>query len=138
MESDNDTDDVEPSRKGAVVSEHDERPSVAGYRLGGALSFESRQRDGVEPRRRHVYVCELGHSTSVVFHAKAQAPLGWDCSMCPLSARLEGTGPTESEGRAARAGRSHWDRVRSRRTDAELEALLGEALEKFRNRGSAS
>jgi hypothetical protein len=81
----------------------------------------------------------LGHSTTVVFHADAEAPVGWDCSVCPAEAKHAELAGSNEKGRpAVRVGKTHWEQVQSRRTEEELETLLDEALTNYRKHGAAS
>lgn len=103
------------------------------------------------PRRPVIYLCTRGHAFSVMFAAGADAPDAWDCR-CGQPARREdapeGAGdgfrlpayPTAGAGRYERPrdGLSHRQFLAMRRTDAELEAALAEALDTLRQQREAS
>lgn len=121
---------MEPSSRGSAIR---------GRRIGGASGFESDSDKMVYAERRtHVYVCGLGHATSLVFHAEAVPPGIWTCSVCGVDAeherrKVDGlSGPVEPV-----ETKSHWDQLISRRTEAELEALLAEARSNYRRTGKA-
>lgn len=93
------------------------------------------------PRQSVTYVCASGHAFAVVFALGAEVPGAWDCR-CGGVARLEGT-PAGTGNRPRLpgygvVGNGRYDRacddtapraqLAKRRTDAELEALLAEAL----------
>lgn len=121
------------------MSERSAHPRVRGVRLGGPPSFGSDSRTAeFEPRKRHNYVCMLGHSTTVMFHADAPPPMDWDCSVCPSGAKHETLSTLDDAGRpVAKVGKTHLEQLRSRRTEEELEALLEEALSNYRKHGRA-
>jgi hypothetical protein len=74
--------------------------------------------------------CAIGHSTSPIFAASAEVPVTWDCHDCDRPAGLDPDNPPVS----ARTGpfKSHLAYVRDRRSDADAEAILAEALTKLR------
>lgn len=126
------------------MSERSTSLAVRGTRIGGANSFESASAEtALAPRRKHTYTCTFGHTTTLVFHAKAEAPPTWQCAVCPETARhesLAGTDPVTDVALGStvvKAPKTHWDQLRERRTEAELEALLAEALNNYRTTGKA-
>lgn len=121
------------------MSERGTTTTIRGARLGGAGSYEA-EREGAEyePRRRHTYTCGLGHVTTVVFHAEAEAPAEWECAVCPVPARHDEHHAATAEPATKRTvTKTHWEQLRSRRSEAELETLLAEALSNYRQYGKA-
>lgn len=106
--------------------------------MGGPVSFESeKDTTEYEPRARHAYHCGLGHVTVVTFHVSAVAPPEWDCAVCPSSARHEHQRDVVVEETGRPAPKTHYEQLLSRRTEAELEDLLRQALRNYRRTGKA-
>lgn len=87
---------------------------------------------------RHVtYQCPTGHALILPFHTSAAVPQVWECKVHRQDAPLVGRELLEGAG-AIIAGildaslrhnpKTHMERVRERRTEAELEAILAERL----------
>lgn len=119
--------------------------ALRGFRLT-SYSYE----DGADVRPiemvPHTYFCPLGHSLTLRFAADAEdIPETWDCPKCGRAAhadetsahrlRASGEGTGLSNPRSEAATKTHWDMLRERRTDAELDALLDERLEQLRTTG---
>lgn len=102
---------------------------IHGSRIGAGPSFESER--GVPAERVVVtFWCAEGHPTRPAFARTAVAPPTWDCHVCGLVA-----GPDRDDPPVAAAPapfRRHLTCVRQRRTDAEAEVILSEALAKLR------
>lgn len=83
------------------------------------------------------YVCPNGHERTLPFAATAEAiPAVWDCNRCSLTAELvdpHGREVAEPEPVREYEPRSHYQEVLSRRTTAELQALLDERLAVYRS-----
>lgn len=106
--------------------------------MGGPRSFEDeKSTTEYEPRTRHAYHCLLGHITTVVFHAEAVAPVEWDCSVCPAPARHEHQRDAVVEASGRPVPKTHYQQLLGRRTEAELEILLKQALRNLRKTGKA-
>lgn len=119
---------------------------VLGTRLGGAMSLETGDKTPAADTYLTVWVCPDGHEFTVPFSLDAVRPDSWDCKVCGAPAtdpRSDGTAVNpdtvtrmDIRGRATRPVKTHMDHVRERRTPAELEALLDEALRDLRTRVS--
>lgn len=84
------------------------------------------------PRIRISYWCGSGHETITVFARlpQMQIPPFWDCRRC--GQRASSTPALAGSGAAENAFKTHLDYVKERRTAAEGEELLSEALAKLR------
>jgi hypothetical protein len=85
------------------------------------------------------YFCAKGHVTSPSFaigdeQDSPEIPLEWDCPRCGLPAGLDADNPPEPL--RNEPYKTHLAYVKERRTDAEGEALLEEALSDLRARRS--
>jgi glyoxylase-like metal-dependent hydrolase (beta-lactamase superfamily II) len=92
------------------------------------------ERGEIAPRRRTSFWCERGHETRIVFAGDADVPELWDCPRCGLPA-----GPDEAMPPSAprtEPYKTHLAYVRERRSDADGDALLDEALSRLRARRS--
>jgi hypothetical protein len=74
--------------------------------------------------------CSDGHSTRPTFAASAVVPEIWDCHGCGQPAGLDQDNPPLSVPPAP--FKTHLAYVRERRSDADAERLLAEALSKLR------
>ena len=94
--------------------------------------------------RPETYLCPSNHQIRLNFAAEAdEIPEEWDCPRCGRPAHRDEVAarramaladlsvPTPSP-RTLAAGKTHWDMLVERRTEAELEALLQERLPVFR------
>ena len=92
------------------------RPSAASPRRAGRVPFW----------------CANGHETRPAFAEEAAVPETWDCPRCGLPAgRSEQAPPPAPRNEPYK---THLAYVRERRTDADGEAILEEALAKLRDR----
>jgi hypothetical protein len=85
------------------------------------------------PRIRISYWCNNGHETTPVFAQlpHVQIPDRWDCIRCGMPAsRTPGSGMAQPPGEPFK---SHLEYVKERRTNAEAEQLLHNALVKLRH-----
>jgi hypothetical protein len=90
------------------------------------------ERSEPAPRREVTYYCDSGHESVVRFAAEAAAPEMWDCPRCGQPAGLDRAHPP---GKArVEPYKSHLAYVKERRSDADGEAILAEALAKVRQR----
>ena len=92
----------------------------------GSKSYANGRDVTLSPRLQLDFDCPADHHFSVTFSAEASLPRLWDCPTCWAPA-------VRSDGVRAAAGphkpiRTHWDRLRERRSIAELEEILVERL----------
>ncbi|SDZ10527.1 RNA polymerase-binding protein [Micromonospora pattaloongensis] len=84
------------------------------------------------PRRPVSYWCGNGHHVEILLAADADAPAIWECPRCGKPA---GQDPNDPPGPARSAPyKSHLAYVKERRSEADGEALLAEALAALRQR----
>lgn len=123
---------------------------------GGRINTPENDNEKVAPAQTRTveYACPNGHTTQRTFSADpgTKVPLTWDCPRCRdtanlttegLAANLLATVPqppyrtTGAVHRPARPGawytEAHRDQVLTRRTPAELQALLDERLSQLRS-----
>ncbi|KRB66043.1 RNA polymerase-binding protein RbpA [Kitasatospora sp. NPDC086801] len=82
------------------------------------------------PRNRISFWCANKHETKPSFAAEAVIPDTWDCPRCGFPAgQDEHNPPAPSRNEPYK---THLAYVRERRTDADGEAILAEALAKLR------
>ncbi|GAA1383946.1 MULTISPECIES: RNA polymerase-binding protein RbpA [unclassified Kitasatospora] len=82
------------------------------------------------PRNRISFWCANKHETRPSFAAEAVIPETWDCPRCGFPAgQDEHNPPAPSRNEPYK---THLAYVRERRTDADGEAILAEALAKLR------
>jgi hypothetical protein len=74
--------------------------------------------------------CAGGHETRTFFAASAELPEVWDCHRCGRPAGLDQEHPPLAAPTAP--FKTHLAYVRERRSDADAEILLAEALAKLR------
>ncbi len=102
---------------------------IRGSRIGAGPKSESER--GVPAERVVVtYWCAEGHPTRPTFALTADTPRAWDCHVCGLVAGPDRENPPVAA--ALAPFRRHLSCVRQRRTDAEAEVILSEALAKLR------
>ncbi|WP_226346176.1 RNA polymerase-binding protein RbpA [Agilicoccus flavus] len=106
---------------------------IRGSRVGAGPLGEA-ERGTTAPRVVVAYWCERGHRTAVAFADEqgVEHPPVWDCTRCGLPAGPDRDAPPE----AARTEpyKTHFAYVQERRSPAEGEQLLGEALAALRAR----
>ncbi|OXM44134.1 RNA polymerase-binding protein RbpA [Amycolatopsis alba] len=112
------------------------RTVLRGYRWGGA-SVESDQ--GVEPAARLTarFACSRGHVFTVPFAADAEPPPHWSCRQHGLEdcARIPELADDSTGDLGIKPRRTHLDMLHERRSAADLETLLAEALTAIRRQG---
>jgi hypothetical protein len=89
-----------------------------------------RERGELVERTQVSYFCARGHRTGPSFAFEAVIPDVWDCPRCGLPAGRDQENPPAAS--AATPYKTHLAYVRERRTDADAEVLLNEALAKIR------
>ncbi|MFC3987955.1 RNA polymerase-binding protein RbpA, partial [Actinoplanes siamensis] len=105
--------------------------AIRGSRVGSS-PMRPDERTEPAPRRQVSYFCAAGHDSRIWFAADAAAPETWDCPRCGQPAGLDQEQPP---GRLrAEPYKSHLAYVKERRSDADGEAILAEALAKLRQR----
>lgn len=102
---------------------------IRGKRIGAGPVGET-ERGGPAARVLVSFWCEAGHLTRPCFSQTAEVPLVWECSGCGLPAGRDRDNPPEQV--AAAPYKTHLDYLRERRSDAEAEILLAEALARLR------
>ncbi|ACU76292.1 electron transport protein [Catenulispora acidiphila DSM 44928] len=105
------------------------RTGIRGSRIGAGPRGENER--GLSVARIAVtFWCAIGHSTSPVFAATAEVPVTWDCHDCNRPAGRDPENPPALIPTAP--FKSHLAYVRERRSDADAEAILSEALTRLR------
>jgi hypothetical protein len=74
--------------------------------------------------------CSNGHETRPSFAVDADIPPTWDCPRCGLPANTDEKNPPPAK--RTEPYKTHLAYVKERRSDADGEALLDEALAKLR------
>lgn len=103
--------------------------AIRGSRVGAGPMGEA-ERGDTAPRHRIVFWCAKGHETVPSFAAEAQIPETWDCPRCGWPAGRDQENPPSPP--RTEPYKTHLAYVRERRTDADGEAILAEALAKLR------
>lgn len=107
--------------------------AIRGSRVGAGPMGEA-ERGESAPREVFSYYCAKGHVTSPAFAITEdrEIPVEWDCPKCGLPAGLDPENPPEPL--RNEPYKTHLAYVKERRTPAEGEELLAEALEALRAR----
>jgi hypothetical protein len=84
------------------------------------------------PRRRISYWCANAHESRPSFADDADIPDTWDCPRCGLPAGQDRETPPSAP--KNEPYKTHLAYVKERRSDADGEAILAEALAKLRGR----
>jgi hypothetical protein len=82
------------------------------------------------PRRRVPYWCANGHESTPSFALDAELPEFWDCPRCGLPAGQNEQAPPAAP--RTEPYKTHLAYVKERRSDADGQAILEEALKKLR------
>jgi len=90
------------------------------------------ERGDTAPRNRVVFYCANAHETKPSFAAEAVVPENWDCPRCGLPAGLDKANPPSAS--RVEPYKTHLAYVKERRSDADGEAILNEALAKIRDK----
>ena len=88
------------------------------------------ERGDAAPRHRVTFYCANGHETRPSFATEAAVPDSWDCPRCGLPAGRDKDNPPAAP--KAEPYKTHLAYVKERRSDADGEAILNEALAKLR------
>jgi hypothetical protein len=82
------------------------------------------------PRRRISYWCANAHESRPSFADEADIPDTWDCPRCGMPAGQDREAPPSAP--KNEPYKTHLAYVKERRSDADGEAILAEALAKLR------
>jgi hypothetical protein len=105
--------------------------AIRGTRVGAGPMGEA-ERGESAPRRRIAFYCANGHVTRPSFAAEAVEPDSWDCPRCGLPAGKDSDHPPAAP--RNEPYKTHLAYVRERRSDADGDAILDEALAKLRDK----
>ncbi|MDH6113326.1 hypothetical protein P3T36_001790 [Kitasatospora sp. MAP12-15] len=103
--------------------------AIRGSRVGAGPMGEA-ERGESAPRNRISFWCANKHETRPSFAAEAVIPDTWDCPRCGFPAGQDEENPPAPS--RNEPYKTHLAYVRERRTDADGEAILAEALAKLR------
>jgi hypothetical protein len=108
--------------------------AIRGSRVGAGPMGEAERGDAA-PRFWISYFCSNGHETRPSFaeDGTVTAPEFWDCPRCGLPAGQDPEAPPAPP--RNEPYKTHLAYVRERRTIADGEAILAEALDKLRTTG---
>lgn len=104
---------------------------IRGSRIGAGPTGEPERGVGVD-MVAVTFWCGGGHRTPINFAAEAVVPEVWDCRDCGFPAGLDADNPPPTV--VIAPFKTHFAYVRDRRSDADGEVLLAEALAKLRGR----
>lgn len=105
--------------------------AIRGSRVGAGPMGE-RERGESAPRQYVSFFCANGHETRPAFALDAVIPDHWDCKRCGYPAGREETAPPAAP--RTEPYKTHLAYVKERRSDADGDALLEEALARLRAR----
>jgi hypothetical protein len=110
--------------------------SMRGMRLG-SQSLESDVGIELSARQLVSFRCPNQHQFNLVFAENVELPELWQCQQCQaLATRMIDGEILVREQEEEDGVRSHYDMVKERRTEEELEELLQEMLTSMRRRRS--
>ena len=109
--------------------------AIRGTRVGSGQMGES-ERGESAARTVISFWCSNGHETRPSFAVDAEIPSSWDCPRCGLPANTDEKNPPPAK--RTEPYKTHLAYVKERRSDADGEALLDEALAKLRARRGES
>jgi len=102
--------------------------AIRGSRVGAGPMGEAERGDAA-PRHRVAFYCANGHETRPSFATEAAVPVEWDCPRCGLPAGQDKDNPPAAP--KIEPYKTHLAYVKERRSDADGEAILNEALAKL-------
>ena len=88
------------------------------------------ERGDSAPRHRVTFYCANGHETRPSFATEAAVPAEWDCPRCGLPAGRDRENPPAAP--KIEPYKTHLAYVKERRSDAEAQEILDEALQALR------
>ncbi len=91
-----------------------------------------RERGESAPRQLVSFFCANGHETVPAFSVDASVPDTWDCKRCGFPAGRESATPPAAP--RTEPYKTHLAYVKERRSEADGDALLEEALARLRAR----
>ncbi|NJP67664.1 RNA polymerase-binding protein RbpA [Streptomyces spiramenti] len=103
--------------------------AIRGSRVGAGPMGEAERGDSA-PRLRISFWCANGHETRPSFASDAEVPPHWDCPRCGFPAGTDRDDPPAPP--RTEPYKTHLAYVRERRSEADGEAILAEALAKLR------
>lgn len=107
--------------------------AIRGSRVGAGPMGEAERGDAA-PRVRISYFCEQGHRSDLRFAIEVAVPESWDCPRCGMPASQDAENPpppTRTE-----PYKTHLAYVKERRSEKDGAAILNEALDALRERGT--
>jgi hypothetical protein len=107
------------------------RTVLRGGRLGGAAGAEVDRGGPLQPRRLVSYWCHAGHETRPHLASDVAPPETWECAICGQPAGEDKDTPPARVGLAGASHKTPYEFLMMRRTEAEGEVLLAEALDKL-------
>lgn len=102
---------------------------IRGSRIGAGPMGEA-ERGARAASVAVMFWCGSGHPTLMNFSASAEVPDVWDCRGCGLPAGRDADNPPAAT--VAAPFKTHLAYVKERRSDADAEMILAEALTKLR------
>ena len=105
--------------------------AIRGSRVGAGPMGE-RERGESAPRQWISFFCANGHETTPAFAMEAPVPETWDCPRCGFPAGRESAAPPAAP--RNEPYKTHLAYVKERRSDADGNAILEEALQKVKAR----
>jgi hypothetical protein len=105
--------------------------AIRGSRVGAGPMGE-RERGESAPRQWVSFFCANGHETKPAFAMDALVPDTWDCTRCGYPAGRESATPPAAP--RNEPYKTHLAYVKERRSDADGDAILEEALARLRAR----
>jgi len=109
--------------------------AIRGTRVGSSpLRWVDASTERIEsvPRRAVEYWCANGHHTEPSFAADVVPPATWECPSCGLPAGQDEAHPPARP--RSEPYKTHLAYVKERRSDADGEAILAEAMQRLRAR----
>ena len=103
--------------------------AIRGSRVGAGPMGEA-ERGEAAPRVWISFWCARGHESKPSFAADAAIPDAWDCARCGLPAGTDRENPPAPP--KIEPYKTHLAYVKERRSDADGEAILEEAIAKLR------
>ena len=103
--------------------------AIRGSKIGSGPMGES-ERGEAAPRVMISFWCAQGHETTPSFSAEVAVPITWDCPRCGYPAGRDQDNPPDPP--RTEPYKTHLAYVKERRSDADGEALLAEAMEALR------
>jgi hypothetical protein len=105
--------------------------AIRGSRVGAGPMGEAERGDAA-PRHRVTFYCANHHETRPSFATEAAVPETWDCPRCGLPAGRDKEHPPAAP--KVEPYKTHLAYVKERRSDADGEAILNEAIAKLHDK----